>query len=524
MSWTKAGMHWSVRSPDAAPGGMRRGLSTTVETQRAGIFSYRRSIHVEHSLNPCHQSFAGCGCKGRTLACLLGGSSSKRLGGCRSVVTLAEGNGTVSNGATLGKVFSKLSSASKDLEEPADGFDRIEFALEALEKGTPVVVLDDEDRENEGDLIVPADRVSCETMAFIVEHTSGVICVGMTGSDLDRLKIPLMVPPVENEEAMSTAFTVTVDLREGTTTGISAEDRTATIRALADARSVPEDFKRPGHIFPLRYRDGGVLCRPGHTEASVDLSRLAGCAPAGVLCEIVNKDGTMSRTPELLAFSKKYKLPCITIADLVRYRLKRDKIVQRTAAGVLSTRYGEFTAYSYKSLLDGQEHVALVLGGGSPDTPILTRIQNESILGDLFGSQRCGTSSQLDDSLQSIVEEGRGILVYLRGQQKRGIGLAEELIAFHGPDGADAQACDMLQQDDGGFSDDLRDYAVAAHIIKDLGAHSLKMMTNNVLKVECMTAHGLLVTDQIPLESGSNFQPSSSHKRNVRSFGETHFA
>lgn len=489
--------------PSALSGAMRR-LDTRSQTsmkQTVDALHPRCKMITQKRLYVAQE-------RGRYRVYSSGGSGSQRRE--------SEGN--------TGDVYSRLVSASRALDEPTPGFDSIQEALVALKQGKPVVVLDDEDRENEGDLIVAGDRVSEETMAFVVEHTSGVICVGMTGKDLDRLKIPLMVPPVDNEEAMSTAFTVTVDLRQGTTTGISAADRTATIRALADGTSKPEDFKRPGHIFPLRYRDGGVLCRPGHTEASVDLSRLAGCAPAGVLCEIVNKDGTMSRTPELLEFSKQHGLKCITIADLVRYRLKHDAIVQRTGHGELSTRYGSFTAYSYVSLLDNQEHVALVLGDGSGDVPLLVRVQNESILGDLFGGDKCGSRSQLDQSLETIVEEGRGVFVYLRGQKRRGIGISDELRLFHSTEGADAAACDMVDAEDGGFSDDLRDYAVAAHILKDLGVKSLNMLTNNVLKVECMTAQGLSVENQIPVVQSTSPGPrtgpgrSSAHRRD-----EPHF-
>ena len=401
--------------------------------------------------------------------------------------------------------------AVRPLDVPSDGFDGIEAALEALRKGIPVVVLDDEDRENEGDLIVSGDKVTEETMAFIVEHTSGVICLGMLGDDLDRLQIPLMIPPTMNEEAMSTAFTVTVDLREGTTTGISAYDRTATIRALADRSSVPNDFKRPGHIFPLRCRPGGTLVRPGHTEASVDLALLAGCAPAGVLCEIVNKDGTMSRTPELLEFSKRHHLPCITIADLIRYRLKHDKIVERTAEGRIETRYGAFKATSYRTVFGDEEHVALVYdgepssefsgasGASVSSSPVLARVQNESILGDLFGSERCGSESQFDAALERISLEQRGVFVYVRGQKARGMGLAEELMAFHDGTSSDGQCAVLRSNDGGGFTSDVRDYAIAAHIFKDLGVSSIRLMTNNEHKADCLAAHGLTVAERIPL-------------------------
>lgn len=416
---------------------------------------------------------------------------------------------TESGGEARANVYQELSDRRRSfagpvrpLDVPSEGFDSIETALEALRQGIPVVVLDDEDRENEGDLIVSGDKVTEETMAFIVEHTSGVICLGMLGEDLDRLQIPLMIPPTMNEEAMSTAFTVTVDLREGTTTGISAYDRTATIRALADTSSVPTDFKRPGHIFPLRCRPGGTLVRPGHTEASVDLALLAGCAPAGVLCEIVNKDGTMSRTPELLEFSKRHNLPCITIADLIRYRLKHDQIVERTAEGRVQTRYGAFRATSYKTIFGDEEHVALVYDGekdGSmSSSPALVRVQNESILGDLFGSERCGSKSQFDSALERIAAEQQGVFVYVRGQKARGMGLADELTAFHGGSSSNGQ-CAVLRSNDGGFTSDVRDYAIAAHILTDLGVSSIRLLTNNEHKADCLAAHGLTVAERIPM-------------------------
>lgn len=384
----------------------------------------------------------------------------------------------------------------RDLDQPSPGFDAISDALEAIAAGHPVVVLDDEDRENEGDLILAADRCTEAAMAFVVRHTSGVVCVGMEGGDLDRLRIPLMVSSSENEEAMSTAFTVTVDLRHGTSTGISAADRAATMRALADPQAAPEDFKRPGHIFPLRYHpvrawgrawaslgrirqrlqprgrssasgrpgsappphpahtskpyralpapphcarprpQGGVLRRPGHTEASVDLARMAGCRPAGVLCEIVAEDGSMARTPQLLAFARTHGLRVITIADLIRYRLRHDRLVQRASTAPLHTRHGLFTAHAYRSLLDGAEHLALVAGpghrhqgGGGSGEGVLARVHCESLLGDAFGAPRCDGGAPLDDALAAMATAGEGVLVYLRGQQGRGLGLVGELEA-----------------------------------------------------------------------------------------------
>ncbi|KAI7846080.1 hypothetical protein COHA_000446 [Chlorella ohadii] len=393
--------------------------------------------------------------------------------------------------------FSSVSE--RDLDLPAPGFSSIPEALAAMAAGELVVVLDDEDRENEGDLICAADRVTPAAMAFMVRYTSGVVCVGMSGAELDRLRIPLMVSSAENEEAMYTAFTVTVDLRHGTSTGISAADRAATLRALADPEAQPSDFKRPGHIFPLRAREGGVLRRPGHTEASVDLCRLAGCAPAGVLCEIVNDDGTMARTPELLAFAEQHNLKCITIADLVRYRLKHDPLVELSYATQLRTRYGTFEARAYRSLLDGTEHLALVHGDVAGGAGVLARVHSESMLGDLLGAERCDSGSQLDASLRAIVAAGAGVLVYLRGQQGRGLGLAEELEAYARADASPAACASPAALEDGAFPVDARDYGVAAHILRDLGVGSIALLTNNPAKHNCMRAHGIPVTECLPL-------------------------
>jgi len=426
----------------------------------------------------------------------------------RGISLRAQAQQTTTELPTSPPAFVAAIHAGRDLDTPATGFDSIADALAAIARGEAVVVLDDEDRENEGDLIVAADLVTPEAMAFMVEHTSGVICIGMEGTDLDRLRIPLMIPPADNEEAMSTAFTVTVDLREGTTTGISASDRSATLSALASPSSAPEDFKRPGHIFPLRYRPGGVLRRPGHTEAAVDLSRLAGRAPAGVLCEIVNKDGTMARTPELLEFAARHGLKCITIADLVRYRLKHEPLIERVASGELPTRYGRFMAYAYRSLLDGTEHIALVIGNVSSDK-LLARVHSESMLGDVFGSERCDSGSHLDAALEQIAEAGNGVLVYLRGQQGRGLGLADELKAYTAIDAAAEVCATPGALEDSSFPVDVRDYGVAAHILKDLNVGTVQLMTNNLIKLNCMKAHGIKAT-AIPL-----LPPSTSNKHDA---------
>ncbi|KAK9829750.1 hypothetical protein WJX72_007674 [[Myrmecia] bisecta] len=384
---------------------------------------------------------------------------------------------------------------SRDADTPVPGFHSIPEALDDLRHGKFVVVLDDEDRENEGDLIIAADKVTPEAMAFMVEHTSGVICIAMEAADLERLRLPQMVVSAENEEAMTTAFTVTVDLKEGTTTGISASDRSKTIQALADPNSQPEQFNRPGHIFPLLYREGGVLRRPGHTEASVDLARLAGCAPAGVLSEIVDREsGEMARTPQLLEFAKQHGLKCITIADLVRHLLKHEPLVESTGIARLPTRYGTFTAHTYRSRLNGGEHLALVCGNVADKERILARVHSESLLGDVFGSQRCDTGSQLDLAMERIATEGEGVLVYLRGHQGRGVGLAEELCEYALSDNPspcpDADPC---------FPRDLRDFGVGAHILADLGITSVRLMTNSASKLEGLKGQGLRIVEQVPL-------------------------
>ncbi|KAF6258072.1 3,4-dihydroxy-2-butanone 4-phosphate synthase-domain-containing protein [Scenedesmus sp. NREL 46B-D3] len=304
----------------------------------------------------------------------------------------------VASGSSKQSLYTQLPTR---LDEPTPGFDSIASALEDLAAGKFVVVLDDEDRENEGDLIINADKITTEAMAFMVEHTSGVICISMEGRDMDRLKLPLMVTSTENDESMYTAFTVTVDLRKGTSTGISAADRAATLRAMADPASHPDDFRRPGHIFPLRYRQGGVIVRPGHTEAAVDLARASGSYAAGVLCEIVDRsDGSMARTPLLMQFAKQHGLRIITIADLIRYRLRHEQLLQQVAAAQLDTRHGTFAAYCFRSLVDGAEHAALVAGGigsssGSSHSqqqqqPVLARVQMQQHLTDVFGSLHCG--------------------------------------------------------------------------------------------------------------------------------------
>ena len=306
--------------------------------------------------------------------------------------------------------------------------DSIERAIADIAAGKAVVVVDDEDRENEGDLIFAAAKATPELMAFTIRHSSGVICVPMPGAMLDRLEIPLMTP--HNRDKMRTAYTISVDARDGVSTGISAADRSHTARVLADSATEPWELTRPGHVFPLRYREGGVLVRRGHTEAAVDLARMAGLTPAGVLVEVVNDDGTMKRAPELREFCDEHDLAMISIEDLVRYRQRTEVLVERVAVTALPTEHGEFTAYGYRIGFDQTEHIALAYGDLSGHEPVLTRVHSECLTGDVFGSERCDCGPQLDEALARIVQEGRGVVVYLRGHEGRGIGLVAKLQAY----------------------------------------------------------------------------------------------
>ena len=380
-------------------------------------------------------------------------------------------------------------------------FAPVEDAIAAIARGDFVVVVDDADRENEGDLIIAAEKVTPEAIAFMVRHTSGVICMPLVGPRLDDLRIPLMV--ADNTESQRTAFTVSVDAKDGTTTGISAADRAATIRALIDPTSGPDDFNRPGHIFPLRYRDGGVLKRAGHTEASVDLARLAGLYPAGVLCEIVNDDGTMSRLPDLEAFAAEHNLVLLSIADLVRYRRQREKLVRRVSEARIPTPHGEFTAYAYQSVIDGTEHLAFVKGdvAGQPD--VLVRVHSECLTGDVFASMRCDCGTQLELATERIAAEGRGVLVYLRGHEGRGIGIAHKLRAYQ----LQEQGRDTVEANlELGFPADSREYGIGAQILVDLGVTTMRVMTNNPAKYGGLAGYNLEITERVPLMSVPNHE------------------
>jgi 3,4-dihydroxy 2-butanone 4-phosphate synthase/GTP cyclohydrolase II len=373
-------------------------------------------------------------------------------------------------------------------------FAPIAEAVAAFRDGRMIIVVDDEDRENEGDLTVAAEKITPDIINFMARHGRGLVCMPMTEERLAELDLPQMVP--DNTARFNTAFCVSIEAKHMTSTGISAADRAATVLAALDPRTRPADLARPGHMFPLKARDGGVLVRAGQTEAAVDLARIAGLYPAGVICEIMNDDGTMARVPDLIKFARKHKLLMITIADLIQYRMKTETLVKRAAAAALPTEHGEFRVIAYESGIDGETHVALVKGEIGDGENVLVRVHSKCLTGDVFHSARCDCGPQLDAAMQRIAEEGRGVLLYLN-QEGRGIGLANKIRAYELQD----QGLDTVEANERlGFKADQRDYGIGVQILKDLGVKSMRLLSNNPRKLVGLEGYGLSVAEWLPLE------------------------
>ncbi|KAA8549710.1 hypothetical protein F0562_001272 [Nyssa sinensis] len=427
---------------------------------------------------------------------LKGNENGSLLGALDDSSSVPFGFGTLDAEITPETTDFFVSDAEGDPDCPSEGFSSIELALNSLRQGKFVIVVDDENGDIEGNLVMAASLTSPQAIAFMVTHGSGIVSVGMKEEDLERLKLPPMAP--ENEDDPSApSFTITVDVKAGTATGVSASDRAKTVLALSSPNSKPEDFRRPGHVFPLKYRNGGVLRRAGHTEASVDMVTLAGLPSISVISAIVDADdGSMASLPNLRKLALKHSIPIVSITDLIRYRRKREKLVERSAVSRLPTKWGLFQAYCYRSKLDGTEHVAVVKGNIGHGQDVLVRVHSECLTGDILGSARCDCGNQLDLAMQLIEQAGRGVMVYLRGHEGRGIGLGHKLRAYNLQD----QGHDTVEANlELGFAADARDYGIGAQILRDIGVRTMRLMTNNPAKFSGLKGYGLAVVGRVPV-------------------------